>query len=87
MSKKNQYKAENDEHGEPLDPFYEMLQILDVEHLIRFRRRLERVGRKKMVSILTSEIKERDAKEKADIAEEKDERVREKTEKKPAKFA
>jgi hypothetical protein len=75
MSKKNQYKTENDENGEPLDPFFEMLQILDVEHLIRFRRRLEKVGRKKMVSILTSEIKEREAKEKADSEEERAKRI------------
>jgi hypothetical protein len=77
MSKKNQYKADNDEHGEPLDPFFEMLQILEVEHLLRFRRRLEKVGRKRMVQILTEEIKERDAKDKAEAEAEK----------KPAKFA
>ena len=75
MSKKHQYEATKDENGEKLDPFYEMIQVFEVEHLIRFRRRLEKVGRKKMVAILTSEIEERDAKEKAEA------------EKTPAKFA
>ena len=64
MSKKHQFKGANDEHGEALDPFYEMLEILDTEHLLRFRHRLERVGRKKMVEILTAEIDERDEEEK-----------------------
>ena len=66
MSKKHQYKETKDEDGEQLDPFFEMLQVLDVEQLIRFRRRLEMVGRKKMVAILTDEIKERDEKDKAE---------------------
>jgi hypothetical protein len=71
MSKKNQYKTDKDEHGEPLDPFFEMLEILEVEHLLRFRRRLEKVGRKRMVAILTEEIKEREAKEKAEVQDAK----------------
>jgi hypothetical protein len=49
-----------DEDGKPMDPFAEMLAIMDVEHLIRFRRRLERVGRKQMVKILSEEIERRD---------------------------
>lgn len=60
MSKKHEFTQQKDENGDSLDPFYEMLSIMDVEHLIRFRRRLEKVGRKKMVEILTSEIQERE---------------------------
>jgi hypothetical protein len=59
MSKKHQYQKDNDEHGEHLDPFFEMLEILDTEHLLRFCKRLEKVGRKRMVEILTKEIEER----------------------------
>jgi hypothetical protein len=73
MSKKHQFKGANDEHGEALDPFYEMLEILDTEHLLRFRRRLERVGRKKMVEILTAEIKEREAAEKEALKKQREE--------------
>jgi hypothetical protein len=51
----------SDENGEPLNPFAEMLRVLDVEYLIRIRRRLEKVGRKRMVEILTDEIEEREA--------------------------
>lgn len=53
-----------DENGEAMNPFAEMLRIMDIEHLIRFRRRLEKVGRKRMVEILTDEIEEREALEK-----------------------
>ena len=63
MSKKHQYDKTTDENGEKLDPFHEMLEVLDIEHLLRFRKRLEKVGRKKMVEILSVEIKERDGKE------------------------
>jgi hypothetical protein len=49
---------------EAINPFAEMLRVMDVEHLIRFRRRLEKVGRKRMVEILTDEIEEREALEK-----------------------
>jgi hypothetical protein len=48
-----------DENGEPMKPFDEILKVMEVEHLIRFRRRLEKVGRKRMVEILTDEIEER----------------------------
>jgi hypothetical protein len=64
MSKKHQFKDVKDEHGVALDPFHEMIEVLETEHLIRFRRRLEKVGRKKMVEILTAEIEERDGAEK-----------------------
>jgi len=64
MSKKHQYKNEKDETGEQLDPFHEVLQVYDTEHLLRLRKKLEIVGRKKMVEILTVEIKERDEAEK-----------------------
>lgn len=60
MAKKHEFKQETDENGDSLDPFYEMIEVMEVEHLIRFRRRLEKVGRKKMVEILTSEIQERE---------------------------
>ena len=56
---------EHDENGEKMDAFAEVLRVMDIEQLIRFRRRLEKVGRKRMVEILTEEIDERDAEEKA----------------------
>ena len=46
------------------DPFAEMLHVMDVENLIRFRKRLKKIGRKKMVQILTEEIEEREKEEK-----------------------
>jgi hypothetical protein len=70
MSKKHQFQNENDEHGEKLDPFHEMLQVLDVENLLRFRKRLEKVGRKRMVQILSEEIAERDHQAKAEAKAE-----------------
>lgn len=39
-----------------MDPFEEMLRVMDYEYLLRFRRRLEKVGRKRMVEILSEEI-------------------------------
>jgi hypothetical protein len=53
------------------DPFAEVLAVMDVENLIRFRRRLERVGRKKMVKILTEEIEDRDKNEREEAAKKK----------------
>ena len=50
----------NDENGQKLDAFFEMLEVLDTEHLVRFRYRLQKFGRKRMVEILDQEIKERD---------------------------
>jgi hypothetical protein len=47
------------------NPFAELLQVMDIEQLIRFRQRLQKVGRKRMVAILTDEIQEREAIEKA----------------------
>jgi len=65
MSKKHQFKDTTDEHGETLDPFHEVLEVYDTEHLIRLRKKLEMVGRKKMVEILTTEIDDRDKADKA----------------------
>jgi hypothetical protein len=62
--KKQKPDQANDENGEPMNPFGEMLRVMDIELLIRFRRRLEKVGRKRMVEILSDEIEERKALEK-----------------------
>jgi len=85
MSKKHQFKEEKDEKGENLDPFYETLEVLETEHLIRLRKRLEMVGRKKMVEILTDEIKERDEAAKAQ-AKAEHEALQEEKKKKPSKY-
>jgi hypothetical protein len=53
------------------DPFAEMLGVMDVENLIRFRVRLKKIGRKKMVKILTEEIEEREKAEKEEAHEKK----------------
>jgi hypothetical protein len=50
---------EKDENGKPLNAFGQILAVMDTEHLIRFRRRLEKVGKRRMVEILTDEIEER----------------------------
>jgi hypothetical protein len=50
-----------DENGEEMDAFAEMLHVMDVENLIRFRWRLNRIGRKAMVKILSDEIDQREA--------------------------
>lgn len=42
------------------DPFVELLEVMDPEHLIRFRRRLEKKGKTRLVRILTEEIKRRE---------------------------
>jgi hypothetical protein len=42
------------------DPFAEILAVMDAEQLIRFRHRLNKIGRKKMVQILTEEIADRE---------------------------
>jgi hypothetical protein len=57
--KKQKPDQANDENGEPMNPFAEMLRVMDIEYLIRFRRRLEKVGRKRMVEILSDEIEDR----------------------------
>ena len=64
---KNQKKIprDRDENGNHMSPFDEMLSVMDVEGLIRFRRRLEKVGRKRMVQILTEEIDRKQEEEKA----------------------
>jgi hypothetical protein len=50
------------------DPFAEMLSVMEVEHLIRLRVRLKKIGRKKMVKILTEEIDDREKTEKEEAA-------------------
>jgi hypothetical protein len=50
-----------DEHGHSMNPFSELLKVCDVELLIRFRHRLKKVGKKRMVEILSEEIEEREA--------------------------
>lgn len=52
-----------DENGKDMNPFNEMLKVMEFEHLLRFRRRLQKVGRKRMVEILTEEIDAREAEE------------------------
>jgi hypothetical protein len=42
------------------EPFAEMLAVMDTEQLIRFRHRLGKIGRKRMVKMLTDEIAERE---------------------------
>jgi len=78
MSKKHQFKGARDEKGEELDPFHEVLEVYDTEHLIRLRKKLEMVGRKKMVEILTEEIKERDRTDKERAKAEHDKILEEK---------
>jgi hypothetical protein len=65
----SKHKVPEGEDGQ--NPFAEMLRIMDVEQLIRFRKRLEMVGRKRMVEILTDEIEEREALEKAEHGKKK----------------
>jgi hypothetical protein len=52
---------DKDENGKPLNAFGQMLAVMETEHLIRFRHRLEKVGKRRMVEILTDEIEERQA--------------------------
>lgn len=56
-------KSIESDQDEPIDKFGEILAVMDIEQLIRFRKRLEMAGRKKMVEILTFEIKAREAQE------------------------
>jgi hypothetical protein len=42
------------------EPFAEILAVMDTEQLIRFRHRLGKIGRKRMVKILSEEIAERE---------------------------
>jgi hypothetical protein len=65
----SKHKIPEGEDGQ--NPFAEILHVMDIEQLIRFRRRLEKVGRKRMVAILTDEIQEREALEKAEHAKKK----------------
>jgi hypothetical protein len=58
----NQEEAKHEipEGEDGQEPFAEMLAVMDVEQLIRFRHRLGKVGRKRMVKILSEEIAERE---------------------------
>jgi hypothetical protein len=58
----SKHKVPEGEDGQ--NPFAEILQVMDVEQLIRFRQRLKKIGRKRMVEILSDEIEEREALEK-----------------------
>jgi hypothetical protein len=42
------------------EPFAEILAVMDTEQLIRFRHRLGKIGRKRMVKLLSDEIAERE---------------------------
>jgi hypothetical protein len=70
----SKHKVPEGEDGQ--NPFAEMLAVMDVEQLIRFRKRLEKVGRKRMVEILTDEIEEREGIEKAQAEQQHAERAR-----------
>jgi rRNA maturation endonuclease Nob1 len=65
----SKHKIPEGEDGQ--DKFAEMLRVMDTEHLIRFRWRLNKDGRKRMVEILTEEIEEREALEKEERAAKK----------------
>jgi len=53
-------KHEIPEGEDGQEPFAEMLAVMDIEHLIRIRHRLGKIGRKRMVKILSEEIAERE---------------------------
>jgi len=52
------HKIPEGEDGQ--DPFAEMLAVMNTEQLIRFRHRLGKIGRKRMVKMLSEEIAERE---------------------------
>jgi hypothetical protein len=52
------HKIPDGEDG--FEPFAEILAVMDLEHLIRLRHRLGKIGRKRMVKILSEEIAERE---------------------------
>jgi hypothetical protein len=52
------HKIPEGEDGQ--EPFAEMLAVMDTEQLIRFRHRFGKIGRKRMVKILSEEIAERE---------------------------
>lgn len=68
LTKHTDLIKDKDDDGNELNPFAEMLRVMTTEHLIRFRRRLQKVGRKRMVEILTDEIEEREALEKEEAS-------------------
>jgi hypothetical protein len=68
---KSKTKPETTNISEPTgDRFQAILDILNIEDLIRFRCRLEKVGRKEMVKLLTEEIERRKALEKEEAEKE-----------------
>jgi hypothetical protein len=52
------HKIPDGEDGQ--EPFAEILAVMDLEELIRFRHRLGKIGRKRMVKMLSEEIAERE---------------------------
>jgi hypothetical protein len=52
------HKIPEGEDGQ--EPFAEILAVMDTENLIRLRHRLGKIGRKRMVKILSEEIAERE---------------------------
>jgi hypothetical protein len=65
-NKAHSHSHDQDENGKPLNAFGELLRVCDLELLIRLRRRLEKIGKKRMVQILSDEIEERERLEKAE---------------------
>jgi hypothetical protein len=61
-------KTQSKNTKKPFNAFRETLAVMDIEWLIRLRHRLQRVGRKRMVGILTKEIDRREAAEAKDAA-------------------
>jgi hypothetical protein len=57
------HKIPDGEDGQ--EPFAEILAVMDLEQLIRFRHRLGKIGRKRMVKMLTDEIAEREKRQEA----------------------
>jgi hypothetical protein len=64
-----------------LNMFAELVAVIDLEHLIRYRKRLQKKNRIGMVDIMTREIKQREADEKAEQEKEDNERKNKKKEK------
>jgi len=74
QSNMTKHKIPEGEDGQ--NPFAEILHVMDIEQLIRFRQRLNKIGRKRMVEILTDEIQEREATEKDEAKKQHAERAR-----------
>jgi hypothetical protein len=54
----SKHKVPDGEDGQ--NPFAEILAVMDLEQLIRFRHRLGKIGRKRMVKMLSEEIADRE---------------------------